>query len=364
MQSSLPTPKLAILQLAFPVLPILSVVLIAVTASNSVHAATLRSPWTEKPVTETKSPFPCLNLAPIPADLTMEGFYRLDDPTHSQIDPVRQAAYTAAAAPVKDDASKIVSEADAYRTTGSHRAAFCVIQQIYSLAQQHSMTGHMSSNQASYVQGWVAGAIAIAWLKVQGSGIPSATQRTAVADWLLAIGKQTRAYYEAHLGKGDAANNHLYWAGLELAAIGVTAQNQDDFDWGLNAYTLGVQAIQPDGTLPREMERAGRALHYHLYALAPLVLLAEFGEANGLDLYAQSNGAIHRLESISVQGLKDPSLFEKTSGTRQEVHLPPTDDAIAWAPPYQRRFPNPLLKQFINESPNLSSLYLGGLAPP
>ena len=37
-------------------------------------------------------------------------------------------------------------------------------------------TGKMSSNQAYYVQGWVIGAIAIAYLKVRGSGLITAEQ--------------------------------------------------------------------------------------------------------------------------------------------------------------------------------------------
>jgi poly(beta-D-mannuronate) lyase len=340
-----------------------SALVIAAGVSSPLLAAPLRSPWSDKPVTETKAPFTCTSVEPIGPDLTMDGFYRTDDPTHSQIDPVRQAAYSAAAAPVKGDAEAIVMEANAYRTKRSHAAAVCVVRQIVSLAQQHAMTGRMSSNQAYYVQGWIAGALAIAFLKVEGSGAASTEDRKAIANWLVAIGKQTRDYYDARLGKGDGANNHLYWAGLELAAIGVMAQDREDFDWGMRAYDRGIADIQPDGTLQREMDRAARALHYHLYALAPLVLLAEFGEANRLDLYARSDGAIQRLERVSVRGLQDPSLFEKATGVKQEAPDVPSGDAIAWAPPYERRFPDPTLRSFIQHAPSLHSLYLGGLPP-
>jgi poly(beta-D-mannuronate) lyase len=44
------------------------------------------------------------------------------------------------------------------------------------------------------------------------------------------------------------------------------------------SYDNGVLQIRPDGTLPQEMARGSRAPRYHLYALAPLVLLAEFGK--------------------------------------------------------------------------------------
>ena len=84
-------------------------------------------------------------------------------------------------------------------------------------------------------------------------------------------------------------------------------------------YDNGVDQIQPNGALPLEMARGGRALHYHLYALAPLVLLAEFGEVNHLDLYAHANGAIHRLVDFSVAGLQDPTPFVKATGVQQEL---------------------------------------------
>jgi len=111
------------------------------------------------------------------------------------------------------------------------------------------------------------------------------------------------------------------------------------------------------------MARGSKALHYHLYALAPLVLLAEFGEANDLDLYAHAGGAIHRLASVSVSGLHDPALFEKATGIKQELPTVVSGDQIGWAPPYVRRFPNPELTRMIQAAPSLSVYYLGGLPP-
>ena len=128
-------------------------------------------------------------------------------------------------------------------------------------------------------------------------------------------------------------------------------------------YDNGVDQIQPDGTLPLEMARGVRALHYHLYALAPLVLLAEFGEANHLNLYARANGSIHRLVNFSVAGLQDPTPFAKATGVQQELPKMITGDQIGWAPPYVQRFPNPALERMVQAAPSLSVYYLGGLPP-
>jgi poly(beta-D-mannuronate) lyase len=294
-----------------------------------------------------------------------DGFYRLDDPTHSIIDPVRQEAYRKSSNGVKRVGMEIVKAADTYRTTGAKQAAQCAMNQILTLAQEHALAGRMSSNQAYYVQGWIAGAIAIAYLKICATGTATPQPSKTIIAWLQSIGQQTIAYYEAHKksGHGDGQNNHLYWAGVELAAIGVAADNPKDFAWAMDTYSTGIDKIQPDGTLPLEMARGSRALHYHLYSLAPLVLLAEFGEANHMDLYARANGAIHRLVSTSVAGLQDPALFAKATNMPQEVPTTISGDQIGWAPPYVKRFPNPTLEHLIQAAPSLSVFYLGGLPP-
>jgi poly(beta-D-mannuronate) lyase len=325
----------------------------------------LRSPWDGKLVTPTSAPYNCPATPNVPPDLITDGFYRLDDPTHSIVDTVRQAAYQKSSGPVKAAGRAVVAAADAYRTTGSRQAADCTLKLIVAMAEQHSLTGKMSSNQAYYVQGWVVGAVAISYLKTRDAHLATPEEAKSIADWLASIGEQTKSYFDPRRAKGtsDARNNHSYWAGVELAAIGVAADNQADLDWAIAAYDAGVKQIRPDGTLPLEMARGKRALHYHLYALAPLVMIAEFGEANGMDLYAHSDGAIHRLADVSIAGLANPELFTKATGVQQEVPKQPSSDQIGWAPPYEHRFPNPELAKLIANAHTLSVYYLGGLPP-
>jgi poly(beta-D-mannuronate) lyase len=343
---------------------LLLAILIGATLS-AAPAQSLRSPWDGKPVTKTDVPYTCPAIEHIAPDLTTDGFYRLDDPTHSIIDPVRQEAYRKSSEGVKSIGLAIVKAADTYRTTGSRQSAQCAMAQILSLAQDHSLAGKMSSNQAYYVQGWVVGAVAISYLKIRETGIATPQQTELIANWMQSVGEQTIAYYDAHkkASHGDSQNNHLYWAGVEIAAIGVAVNNRKDFDWAMATYDNGVNQIQSDGSLPLEMARGSKALHYHLYALAPLVLLAEFGEANHLDLYAHANGAIHRLVNFSVAGLQDPTPFAKATGVEQEVPKRVNGDQIGWAPPYAQRFPDPALERMIKAATNLSVYYLGGLAP-
>lgn len=331
----------------------------------AAHAARLRSPWDNHPVALTSAPYACPAIHPLSPDLTTNGFY--SDKHSSIIDPAKWKAYAETAGPYKQLGINVVNAADAYRTTGSRAAVECAVQHMDAAAKEGVFTGKMSSNQAYYVQGWVIGAVAIAYLKIRDSGLISRAQQHEILNWIQQVVPQTIHYYDMRGQKhtGDAVNNHLYWAGVEVAAAGIVANNRKLFNWGIDTYHVGVAQIQPDGSLPQEMRRGRRALHYHLYALAPLVYLAEFGEDNGLHLYAERDYAIKKLAKLSADGLVNNSFFVKVTGIQQD--LPPDGpiaaEQISWAVPYVARFPSPVISKLLTQAPSLSYMYLGGLPP-
>ena len=63
--------------------------LLVVVCSVTQASTPLHSPWDNKPIQATDSAYACPAVAHVPQNLTMDGFYRIDDPTHSIIDPVR-----------------------------------------------------------------------------------------------------------------------------------------------------------------------------------------------------------------------------------------------------------------------------------
>jgi poly(beta-D-mannuronate) lyase len=342
-----------------------AVLTIALLVPFPAHAAQpLRSPWDGKDVTLINAPYSCPAISHLSPNLTTNGFY--SDSKSSVIDPEKWKAYAASSGPYKELGTQIVNAADDYRTTGSRDAAECAIQHMDAAAKDGVLTGEMSSNQAYYVQGWVIGAIAIAYLKVRDSGLILPDQQREILLWIGRVVQQSMQYFNTRRqkGTGDAENNHIYWAGVEVSAAGIALNNRKLFDWGANTYLDGVAQIQPDGTLPLEMRRGQRALHYHLYALAPLVYLAEFGEDNGLNLYAEHSYAIKKLAEVSTQGLVDNSFFVKATGTAQDTPKgPPTAEEISWAKIYVSRFPDATISQLLAEAPSLSYMYLGGLPP-
>jgi poly(beta-D-mannuronate) lyase len=309
----------------------------------------------------TDAAYACPQPAHLSADLTTSGFY--SDSKGSIIDPVKWKAYSESAGPYKKLGQDAVDAADAYRATGSRQAAACVLRLEKTAALDKAFTGKMSSSQAYFVQGWVMGALGIAYLKVRDSGLIDSADARLLTDWMKTVSRQTMDYYDERDAKapGGNGNNHLYWAGVQVGAVAIAANDHKFFDWALAAYRNGARQITPEGTLPEEMRRGQRALHYHLYAASPLTYIAEFGEVNGVGLYSEYNGAMKLLVQRSIDGLRGSGYFDKQTGIKQD--LPdgaPSAEAIGWAKVYVHRFPNPAISALLAQAPSLGYMYLGG----
>jgi poly(beta-D-mannuronate) lyase len=341
----------------------IAALLVPVALAASARRTPLRSPWDSQVVTVTDTPWSCPVVPRLPHDFATNSYYV--DSHHSVIDPVLKKRYEDSVAPIEGFSRDVVTAADAYRTKGSRSAAECVTALLAGAAAQKALTGSMDGHQASYVQGWNLGSWAVAWLKVRSSGVASLEQSTGIRAWLKRLAEENRGYYEKKRQQHstDAVNNHLYWAGFAISAAAIASDDYRLFEWGMDAYRHGARDIRDDGTLPMEMDRGQMALHYHLYALAPLVLLAEFGEANGLDLYAERDYAIRRLVARSISGLQDPAFFERRTGVPQ-VTTPQIEAwEIGWAQPWLRRFPDPVISELLSKASRLNYTTWGGLPP-
>lgn len=323
----------------------------------------LRSPWDATTIRATDAPWTCPTPPAFAKTIDAESYYV--DAHHSIIDPVKKAAYEKADSGPVHLGQDAGMAADAYLTKGSRAAAACVYSLLDAAAKADAWTGTMPHNQGVYDQNWVLSGTAIAYLKVRDSGAGTAAQDAEIQRWFQMVAAQVRSYFdEKHFHpNSDAWNNHIYWAGLSVAAQGIAGNDKGAFKWGMAAYELGMNSIEPDGSLPAEMNRAGMALHYQLYAVAPLVMLAELGEANGIDTYGQNKGAIHRLVNFDVAAMKDPAIIAKRTGVEQNVPAQYSGQEIGWAVPYVKRFPNAQLSEWIAAAPTTRFWQWGGLPP-
>jgi poly(beta-D-mannuronate) lyase len=330
---------------------------------GAAHAERLRSPWDSTNITPTDAPYNCPAPPAFTKTIDAEGYYT--DANHSIIDPARKAAYEKADADLVHLGQDAGLAADAWLSKGSRSAAACVYTLLSAAAQAGAWTGQMPHNQGVYDQNWLLSGTAIPYLKVRNSQTGTPEQDAEIQKWFKQLAARVRDYFDmkrSHPGS-DAWNNHIYWAGLAVAAQGIACDDRHAFKWGLETYRTGLDSINPDGSLNAEMSRASMALHYQLYALGPLIMLAELGEANGIDMYAANHGAIHRLVKFDTAALLNPSIIARRTGAEQNVDHDISGFEIGWAVPYVRRFPDPQLSALIAKAPWVRFWQWGG-APP
>ncbi|SCB24725.1 alginate lyase family protein [Rhizobium hainanense] len=337
----------------------LATLLMIANATQGQAAPTSHGPW-DAPVSagKTQMAFRCPMAPQLPSTLKVSDYYT--DAAHSIIDPVRKQAYDQATRSLRSTARSVVDMADHYRSDGNEAEAACVASFLDGFATHEALSDSAATNQAVYVQGWMLGSFAVAWLKIRADDTIPNDERSRIAGWLADVASRNIAYYQPRSDKSDGRNNHRYWAGFTAMAAGIAANRKDLFDWGMDSFKIGASQIQSDGTLPLEMARRSRALHYHIFAAAPLVTLAEMASANGVDLYAVNDNALSRLMQSVVTGIDDPSFFAEKAGVKQET-TPLHADDIAWATPFERRFPNPALAALLKKLTSRSVVYLGGL---
>lgn len=338
-------------------------ILLVVPETYAAKPADLHSPWDAQNIAITDAPYTCPAPPPFSKSLDVEGYY--SDAHHSVVDPKKFEAHRKATEPLTNFAEWTTQAADAYRSRGSRAAAVCVYALLQAAAHAHAWSDEMPNPQGSYEQKWLLAAISVVYLKVRMSGVGTPDQEKVIHKWLGSLADRAIDYVERKENNpnSDAWTNHRYWAGFAVCAAGIAIGNRDDYEWGIASYKAGADRILPDGVLPREMARAGRALHYHIYALAPLVMIAELAEANGLDLYSFNNGAIHRLVKLCIAGMANPRIFAITTGVTQDDVDVASGMYIGWAVPYVQRFPNAQLSAWIAKARETSFWQWGGLPP-
>jgi poly(beta-D-mannuronate) lyase len=203
-------------------------------------------------------------------------------------------------------------------------------------AEGGAYLGKIDGKQADAQRKWDLAGAALAYLKLKPWA--SEEDRKTIEPWLIKVADAARAFFEDTSIK---RNNHWYWMGLGLGAVGLATGSDTHWQQAKSIMADAAKDISADGTLPLEMAREGRALYYHAFATMPLVTLAELGAARGEDWYALNDGALHRLVAKTVEGLNDPAVFDKLAGVTQ---VRPVKPAAGWIALYRARFPDRITK--------------------
>jgi poly(beta-D-mannuronate) lyase len=273
----------------------------------------------------------CAPAPPALRDLDIPRFY--GDAKGTVVDPALKAAHDKASKATTEFLRQVSQDADKSvkrnKPPEQAEAAACALQWIAAWAKGDAYLGKMAQKQAEYQRKWDLGGIAIAYLKVKRFASPE--QRAAIEPWLNKFADVTVAFFDNPEHK---RNNHWYWQGMALAAVALATNNDKHWVRARGVMQDAAKDIAADGTLPMEVERGARALHYHGFAAMPIVAMAALARAKGEDWYAFNNKAVERLVDATVKGLADPAVFDKLAGVPQER---PVNPQAGWAQLYSKQ---------------------------
>jgi poly(beta-D-mannuronate) lyase len=295
-------------------------------------------------------------------DVLVEPFYRRDDPTGSIIDPDLMAARNQAVAPLEQLNRGLGQIGDAVLNYGGdRRIALCLVRWLNRWAAEGALLGRVTM-QGGFERKWSLSAAALNAMVLPADLLATA-EGARVRAWLADVAWAMVPVYSnpgSHLGR----NNHLNWAVLAALAAGIVAQDRGLVDWAVDRLQFALTQIADDGSLPLELLRGSKALHYHVFTIEPTILTIRLLAENGLDLGADRAHPIHRLAAFVRDSLADPRLIGDRVGRTQDFFGggQVRGAHYHWAEIYLGRYPDPVLRQALDRhrGNGLSSGFLGG----
>ena len=273
---------------------------------------------------------------PPPPMADIEGTRPYGDKDGSVVDPQADAKNREANQPLTDFVRAVTDDADrAWKRPGrveSDEAGKCAVAWLAVWAKGNAWLGTMGSKQAEYQRKWDLAGVALAYLKVKPFATPE--QRAVIEPWLIRFADTARAFFTDPRIK---RNNHWYWLGLGIGATALATDSAKHWEIARSIAEDAAKDIQADGSLPQELARKGRALHYHTFSLMPLVTLATLARTKGEDFYTLGDNALDRLADLTARGLTDPAIFTSLAGEPQSE---PNRPGIGWSQLYALHKPD------------------------
>lgn len=338
----------------------------AIAAQMATDPATtiLRSPFPSpvaRPATLSKKKPKAWTCETPPASVRkVKGVSKYDpsDKSKSRIDPKREAEHRSATQPVNDFAQAIATSADAVAAGDARPGqSDCAWNWLESWARDQALVGEAVDES---VRKWTLAALSSAVIKLQSYGAAPTPSAPIVQAWLQRLGSDVRQDYSRDPDRGSRRNNHLCWAAWACTITGIASGDRSLFDWGMDRYRVALSEVQADGSLPLEMSRGARALGYHSFALGPLVMIAEAGEANGIAMYSADDGRLRRLAGFVLRAFEDPSILATLTGQKQDIDDAIKPSNVAWLEPYYRRTRDPLAEPWLRSMRPMGRSGLGG----
>jgi poly(beta-D-mannuronate) lyase len=292
--------------------------------------------------------------------------YADDSANRSDFDEEGDKAVTAALKPIDTFITDLAKQTDILNNpeaeaSAADAAASCVVDSIRVWAEADALSD-LTTQGANLSAPSRVGGIAFAYAAVRNHQ-PDADPDQVIETWLRDRAVQTMAFFDTEAPPRASQNNLRAWAGLAVARIGLTLQDEVLIDWAADTVELVACTAAPDGSLPNEMWRGRLALHYQLHAVGPLVTTTALLQEERPTLFAACDRALPRVVAFTLGALKDPSPVEKITGKAQSVgglERQPRNFELAWIPAYLQLDPEADFAPLIDPIEKLGNSKLGG----
>ncbi|RMX04042.1 hypothetical protein D8I35_14535 [Corticibacter populi] len=318
------------------------------------------NPWEQSHDTKLRSELICPPVQYVSPNLSINGGVYLKDGITRDKDKDKEISNLTRS--IRESATQAANLADEYQSTGDARAAYCAQKILLTLSQNKSLSGPINGYQAYFVKTWMLSSLSASWLKVMSLNDTNRIDANLINSWLTELAGDIIMRFnrsrESNIKKGDTSiANMYYWAALAAINTAIATGNNEYFDWAIGVFRSGLDQADEDGFLPPELKRKALAQHYHVFALIPLILIADRAQINGIDLYQYNNHALNRIVNATIDSYFDPTLIEKKSGYKQRSVPRPY---FGWLYNYSKKFPNEKYDAILSEYPERRFLYIGG----
>lgn len=205
----------------------------------------------------------------------------------------------------------------------------CVSNMLYDWASSDAMTSISTAgtiNQSQLDRMWTVAGLAATYFKfphlqkrAEGQPVGSTNKDKVIKSWLLGLGNQISAEIDNNQAAGHEANTQ-YWRGFSILPIALLNRNTALLGKSRRVFQTALSAImQPSasrseddsGFLPLELQRYEKALHYHGFAIEPILASAIYSQAYGCN-FVRSNWEVDQLSRLTrktIQGHYQRQVF-------------------------------------------------------
>lgn len=291
----------------------------------------------EQPVLNTAFALPSFYLHPETWDLASEPFFTFED-TVSHL-------------------------AGHYVVTGDPYFADCLIDYLDRWAREDGFMNFVFDGDR--LQAWFAveSSLFAAGFAVMAVEPHAETARPAalrrVLDWL---NRAAQRHLSFRTDGASCCNNHFYRRALYATVIGILTGDDGLFRYGVSAVYSALQEAGPDGSLPREMKRQSRKIHYQNFATMYLVTIMQLVARQGYPIFdlRVDGRTIHDVVGFTLDILSDPISFQEKTGVVQNLWFMEDPQYFGWMEIYGARFPSQRISRFLRQRRPIYNRSAGG----